>query len=70
MRCPKCDSRCAVKETRESKVYIDEVYRKLICPQCGFTFHTVEFPVEESERFASVYKSSARAARSASPNGA
>lgn len=29
----------------------DETYRLRVCPRCGRTFYTVEFPVEVDERF-------------------
>ena len=41
MRCPKCDSKALIIETRYRKLF-NEIYRRHECPNCGFRFTTKE----------------------------
>ena len=51
MLCEKCKTNTIVIDGVDNRD-TDETYRLRVCPKCGRTFYTVEFPVEKTERFA------------------
>ena len=50
MTCPKCGGKVRVVKT-ENYVAKNEIYRQQICFNCGRSFYTVEFDVEETPEF-------------------
>lgn len=50
MLCPKCEGKTKVVDMSYNYVW-DEQYRKRVCTNCGHTFYTAEFEVEEDKRF-------------------
>lgn len=49
--CPKCGSRVEADEMLRD-ISRNERYRHGVCPMCGYTYHTVEFEVEDNKKLA------------------
>ena len=49
MKCPKCQG--AIRVTDTVSTPLCEVYRRRKCVECDHTFFTVEFEVEQNEKF-------------------
>lgn len=50
MLCKFCKSNTIVVDGVDNRD-TDETYRLRVCPRCGRSFYTVEFPVEVNDRF-------------------
>ena len=59
MLCPKCGSSTKVCDTRYDGKE-NEVFRRHICKTCSHEFFTVEFEVENNNKFVSLWKSLTR----------
>jgi len=55
MVCSKCGGETRTRGTRDD-IQNFEVLRKRVCKDCGYTFGTVEFEVELTERFEKTYR--------------
>lgn len=58
MKCPECNEKTTVLDTRRAP---QEVYRHRKCTSCGHTFYTVEYEVEDDEKFKKEYRKYYRA---------
>ena len=54
MNCPKCGENSRVKLNLFDKKE-NEMFRRHKCPECGHSFHTVEFVVDENESFKEIW---------------
>ena len=59
MQCPKCGGNSAVGVNRPDTDR-NEIFRARKCKDCRHKFHTVEFIVEENEKFKQIWKSLVR----------
>lgn len=50
MLCNHCKSNTVVIDGVDNKD-TDETYRLRVCPRCGRSYYTVEFPIEVNDRF-------------------
>ena len=55
MLCAKCGANTIVVDGVDNRS-ADETYRQRVCPRCGNSFHTVEFPVRMTTRFKQDWK--------------
>lgn len=55
MLCPNCKNATKVCDTRFDEKE-NEVFRRHACKECGTEFFTVEFAVENNNKFASIWK--------------
>lgn len=58
MKCPRCNGKTGVVETRHPSP--DEILRERVCKSCGYIFHTMEFEVEFDDKFMRHWQRSAR----------
>lgn len=54
MICPKCKKKVKVLDLAIDN-YHSEMYKKLHCEDCSYTFFTVEFEVEENKQFKKIW---------------
>lgn len=59
MLCPKCGDSTKVCDTRYERKE-NEVYRRHICRDCMHEFYTIEFEVENNNKFNDLWKKLAR----------
>lgn len=50
MQCPKCKDKAKIVDSVFTPTH-GETYRKRVCAGCGYIFFTIEFAVENNERF-------------------
>jgi transcriptional regulator NrdR family protein len=50
MKCPECDGKVTVIETRNNAP-LNEIYRERKCRECGCVFYTLEFEIESDNAF-------------------
>ena len=54
MHCPKCNGKVGVLDSTINPKD-NEIFRKRKCNVCGHIFYTIEFEVEDNERFREEY---------------
>lgn len=59
MICPKCDNNSLVYDTRYEEEE-NEVFRCRVCKSCSHKFFTIEFEIENNDKFNSIWKKLAR----------
>lgn len=55
MECPKCKGKTAVFRTVYNP-WQQETYRHRYCKDCDYMFYTVEYEIEETEKFKADWK--------------
>ena len=59
MICKRCGANTIVVDGVDNRD-ADETYRERVCPKCGISFYTVEFPVRITPRFIHDWKTNHR----------
>ena len=60
MNCIKCGAKTKVKDTRHaldvSNMFDPIIYRQRVCPKCNHIMYTIEFEVDNDEKFTREYR--------------